>query len=128
MKSLDMLLEEDKDFLVRKGFDVGITRDEQGVLNVVIHDFKLSSKFNPQQTELLIRLLPGYPDVGIDMFWTKPDVVFADNNQKPPATETHENHIGVEWQRWSRHMDWRAGVDALESFFTAAISKELLAE
>lgn len=121
-----MLLEEDKGFLVQKGFDVDVARDEQGVLNVVIHNFKLSPKYTPQHTELLIRLLPGYPDVGIDMFWTKPDITFTDNNQKPPATEIHENHIGSEWQRWSRHPGWRAGIDCMETFFFGAIFKELV--
>ena len=131
MIGLEHLLEDDKAFLERKGWDTEvkkITVNNSQEIQIVIHKFLLPSKYSPSEVDLLVRQLPGYPEAGMDMFWTKPDVILTENNQKPQATEVHEKftEFGDEdWQRWSRHMNgWRSGTDNLETFF-AAIQNEL---
>jgi len=127
MTGLEYLLEDDKVFLERKEWDVEVKKVGQET-QIVIHKFLLPSKYSPSEVDLLVRQLPGYPEAGMDMFWTKPDVLLKENNQKPQATEVHEKftEFGDEdWQRWSRHMNgWRSGADNLETFF-AAIQNEL---
>lgn len=124
--SLDLLLEEDKAFLLRKGWTVEVTKADNQEIYIIIRNFPLSSRYSPRQTDVLIRILPGYPDSPLDMFWTKPDVLLAENNQKPNQADSYETFFGEQWQRWSRHLNgWRGGIDCLESFYAAALHKEL---
>jgi len=93
---------------------------------VVFRAFNLPPGFNRTQSDLLVRISPGYPDVAPDMWWFDPPVKRADG-QTIPATEVIEHHLGRSWQRWSRHLQagqWRSGVDSLESF-VALVRREL---
>jgi hypothetical protein len=129
MSGVELLLEEDKAFIQRKGWNVDVVRQENHEIHVIIRNFQLSPKFTPQQVDVLIRLLPGYPDTALDMFWTTPEVLLTGINQKPRNTEVVEVVPGhsAPMQRWSRHMGvWRpGGQDNLESFYAAAMHKEL---
>jgi hypothetical protein len=83
--------------------------------------------YQPAAADLLVRLLPGYPDANPDMFWTQPDIKLP-SGAWPSASEHHEvpgngpgseTYSGVPWQRWSRHIqrtDWRSGIDGLRTF------------
>lgn len=123
-----MLIPEDREFLERKGWrwdarevDIGGSHE----IHVVIYDYPLPERFQPRSVQLLIRIPPGYPEIGPDMFWTYPDVKEAATGRMPPQAEVHEYYGGQTWQRWSRHMSgWRPGIDNLETFL-AAIYKEL---
>jgi hypothetical protein len=127
MSDINYLTNDDQEFLKRKGWKVSVARvplEKGHEIDIVVHDYPLPAKYHPQLVDLLVRQLPGYPTVGMDMFWTSPIVVLKDSNAKPPATETVEKHLGRDWQMWSRHMNiWRPE-DNLETFF-AAIAKEL---
>ena len=93
---------------------------------VVIADYALPPGYEQAQADLLLRLSPGYPDVPPDMWWFSPHVKRNDG-QAIQATESIENHLGRQWQRWSRHLQkeqWKSGVDCLETFL-ALIRKEL---
>jgi hypothetical protein len=41
----------------------------------------------------------------------------------PQACEARETYLGRNWQRWSRHwqVEWRAGVDNLETYIGAIL-------
>lgn len=125
----ELLREEDAEFLRRKSWDSEVKSIEvdggRKELQIVVHGFALPGKYRPSSVDLLVRQLPGYPETGMDMFWTRPDVVLVATGQKAPATDVTENHGGLAWQRWSRHMNaWRPEVDNLETFF-ATIGQEL---
>ena len=123
-----LMSDEDVEFLARKGW----TYDVQAVgagssreLLIVVRNFPLPEKYRPQAVDLLVRQLPGYPETGMDMFWTRPDVVIAATGQKPNKTEHVETYGGLPWQRWSRHWNgWRPQADNLETYF-ATIQREL---
>lgn len=130
MNGLDLLLDDDRLFLERKGWDVDISRVDVGngsfETHIIVRNFQLPEELTPRQADLLLRQLPGYPDNPMDMFWTRPDVVIAQNNQKPKAADSYETHQSIQWQRWSRHRNWNAGeTDSLEAFFASVVYKGL---
>ena len=99
---------------------------ESGMTCVVISRWRLPKGFNRTETDLLVRLSPGYPDLAPDMWWFDPEVLRADGQQLP-ATSVYETYLGRRWQRWSRHFNgnqWKAGIDCLESYL-ALIRQDL---
>jgi hypothetical protein len=99
---------------------------EANMTCVLFPDFSLPAGFDRPQSNLLLRLSAGYPDVAPDMWWFDPPIRRADG-QNIPATEVIENHLGRSWQRWSRHFaagQWKSGVDGLENFM-ALVRREL---
>ena len=128
MSGLEHLLEEDRIFLERKGWDVDITPvgdPPAREMLVVINNFSLSGKYTPASIELLVRLSPGYPASPIDSWWTYPRISLNTNPPHQPEGATGENtFLDKSWQYWSRHPNWRSGIDNLETFMAIAI-KEL---
>lgn len=99
---------------------------EAGMTCVVIKAWQLPAGCDRPESDLLLRLPAGFPDVAPDMWWFTPAVKLA-GGAVIQATEVVETHLGREWQRWSRHFQpgqWRSGVDGLESFL-ALIQHEL---
>jgi hypothetical protein len=99
---------------------------EANMTCVVFKNFSLPAGFDRANSDLLIRLNAGYPDVKPDMWWFDPPVKRADG-QPIPATEVIEHHLGRSWQRWSRHLSdgqWRSGIDNLETFI-ALVRREI---
>lgn len=93
---------------------------------VVLPRWPLPCGFDREESDLLIRLSPGYPDIPPDMWWFCPSV-HRDNGEPLPATNAVETYLGRDWQRWSRHFtngQWQSGVDGLQSFL-ALIQQEL---
>ena len=112
-----MLPGEDREFLVRTfpGFNARI---ENHMSCVVLPGFQLPRGLTEPESDLLIRLAPGYPDVPPDMWWFSPAVNRVDG-QTIPQTQVEERHLDRTWQRWSRHLPhgaWRPGIDTLEAF------------
>lgn len=122
-----MLSEEDEAFLNRKKWPwdaaevvVGNAKET----HVIIHGIQLPERYQPRVVDLLIRIPSGYPEVRLDMFWTRPDVVEVATGRKPHLADVPETYNGVQWQRWSRHNNhWRPSIDNLETFF-ATVTKE----
>ena len=99
-----------------------------GMTCVLVPGFLLGEGFALAQSDLLLRLAPGYPDVPPDMWWFNPPVRRTDSAEII-ATQAREQLLGREWQRWSRHLtpgQWRSGIDSLESYI-AIIRRELRA-
>ena len=87
---------------------------------VVIPDFPVPGGLQPRQSDLLLRLAPGYPDIPPDMWWFRPGITRPDG-QAIPQTQVLEHYLGETWQRWSRHLDagqWRPGIDCLQTYLT----------
>ena len=118
----NLIPEKDRDFLHEKGFTFIIV-PEKGSLLLIIKNFPFSKIYNPTQADLLIVLPAGYPNSNLDMFWTYPDVKLS-NGSWPAAADQHGQYSGLTWQRWSRHGNWRPGIDSLKNFM-ASISKEI---
>jgi hypothetical protein len=116
---------DDEAYLTERKFSYSV-QVEANMTCVVLKDFALPNGYEPDSSDLLLRLSPGYPDVPPDMWWFSPPVRLR-QGPSIPATEQMENHLGRSWQRWSRHFNagqWRSGVDSLESFI-ALIRKDL---
>ena len=99
---------------------------ESGMTCVVIPQWPLPKGLNHSDSDLLLRLSAGYPDVQPDMWWFDPPVRLADGRELP-ATNAVEDYLGRKWQRWSRHFSgsqWQSGMDSLESYL-ALIWREL---
>lgn len=91
---------------------------ESGMICVVLESWAVPAGYRQAQTDLLLRLAAGYPDVPPDMWWCSPALVLADGTQ-PEATQLTESYLGRSWQRWSRHFQpnqWQSHVDGLESY------------
>ncbi len=87
-------------------------------LAVVIAGFPLPAGLEPRVADMLLRLPPGFPDVGPDMFWLDP-AVKGPGGSPILGTESIEQHVGGRtWQRWSRHIgaQWRPGIDNLGTY------------
>lgn len=119
------LPDPDLAFLAGTGTDYEIVA-EGGMTCVLLRDWPLPAGFNHASADLLVRLHPGYPDVAPDMWWFSPSVRRADGTDLP-NTNVHEQYLGRQWQRWSRHLtpeQWRSGIDGLENY-VALIRHEL---
>ncbi len=86
-------------------------------VTVLVSDFSLPCGLQPGTSNLLLRLPPGFPDAGPDMFWFDP-VITGQNEVAIPGTESREVYLGRTWQRWSRHISgqWRPGIDNLGTY------------
>ena len=119
-----MLPSEDRERLEAK-FPQYSEMIENQMVCVVLPDFPLPRGLQPSQSDLLLMLAPGYPDIPPDMWWFDPPVIRPDG-QAIPQTQVQENYLGRKWQRWSRHLDpglWRPGVDSLESYLSLVQSE-----
>ena len=112
-----MLPSNDDTYLKERGIPFAVS-SEANMTCVVLPGYRLPSGYEPQASDLLLRLSPGYPDVPPDMWWFDPPVTLAAGT-KIQATDSVEQHLGRSWQRWSRHLNqgqWRSGVDCMETF------------
>ncbi len=103
-----------------------VQQEEAGVLCLAFADWTLPRGYDRASADLLIRLMPGYPDVAPDMWWFAPELRLASGGAVE-ATGPIETYLGRQWQRWSRHFQggqWRSGIDGLESYI-ALINGEL---
>jgi hypothetical protein len=120
-----MLPINDTTYLADRGIKHSVSV-EANMTCVVLPGYRLPPGYDREQTDLLLRLSPGFPDVQPDMWWFDPGIRLKDG-RIVKATEVTEHHLGRTWQRWSRHFNhgqWRSGTDSLESYL-ALIGKEL---
>lgn len=117
----------DVKFLKERGYDWQVEPDPQGAMFLVVKNFDVKGGgFAPTTTDLMIRIPQQYPMTPLDMWYCHPPIRIAETGQFAVASEVMEQHLGREWQRFSRHLNggWRAGVDGIRSFF-ALIQREL---
>jgi hypothetical protein len=123
--STPLLLPADCRCLEDRGLSYEVTT-EAGMTCVIIMSWKLPTGYDRAESDLLVRLPAGFPDVPPDMWWFAPALRLA-SGAEVQATQVVESYVGREWQRWSRHFQpgqWRSGLDGLESYL-ALIQREL---
>jgi hypothetical protein len=121
-----MLRPAEEEYLARLGLPYEVT-PESGMIVLVIRGWPVPAGYEPREVDLLVRLPAGFPDTAPDMYWCDPPVRLATNGAYPPAAEQMEQHLGRQWQRFSRHLPagaWQPGRDSLESYL-ALIRTEL---
>jgi hypothetical protein len=116
-----VLPQADLDFLIEKGWQHEIAT-HPGEVRIYIRNFPLPESYSPRVTDLLIRLPFGYPQSNPDMFWTKPDVRLV-SGAYPTRADYHDPSAD-NWQRWSRHGNWRPSTDNLRSKI-ASVKREI---
>jgi hypothetical protein len=112
-----LIPENDEEYLRQKRFDYEI-KQVGPEIHVILKAWKFPEVYIPRSADILIRIMPGYPLTPVDMFWVSPDIKLVSGGD-PQATDLHETLGGKIWQRWSRHNQWRAGVDDLRTFIRA---------
>lgn len=118
----ELLPEMDHEFLKEKELLYELVVFPGG-LYLIIKSYEFPATYAPKNADMLIVIPAGYPNAPIDMFFTIPDVKLV-NGSWPLNCGAHVIHNNSPWQQWSRHINWRIGVDNLRSFFSA-IKKEL---
>lgn len=121
------LPEKDASFLVERGYKTELLPDPGGGAFLIIRGFSVTGGgFSPGETDLMVRIPAQYPMASLDMWYCDPPIRIAASGQFAQASEVTEQHVGRNWQRFSRHLngDWQPGVDSLRSFFIL-IQKEL---
>lgn len=115
-----MLRPTDEEYLERTGLEYEVA-PEAGLISLVIRAWPLPEGYEPREVDLLIRLPAGFPDVQPDMYWCDPPVRLTRTGVYPQAADQFEQHVGRNWQRFSRHLPpgaWHPGRDSLESYIT----------
>lgn len=78
---------------------------------LVIPNYRLPRGYVPDRADLMLLIPDNYPAAGIDMFYFSPSVARADGQSI--GALSNEFHFGQQWQRWSRHYEWRPGEDSI---------------
>lgn len=119
-----MLREVDREFLTEQGYRFA-EYPAGGMTLLVIEGYELPAGYDPPAVDLLLQIPSSYPDGKIDMWWVHPHVVFAASRRRPVNADVTQSFAqfapepGRVWQRFSRHPQWRPGVDDLRSFLRA---------
>ena len=119
------LPEADCDYLEALGLPWETIKDQDANW-VLIHEHPVSAGFNQKLTTLAIRIDLGYPPAKLDMFYVFPALSRSDGRSVPALSL--QNLDGAPYQRWSRHYEWREGVDSLATHhrrIVACLEEEL---
>lgn len=105
------LLPSDEEFLKERNFNYTV-EEIPGETLLIIKDYSISSMFDLDKTDVLIRIPKGYPTAQLDMFWVRPYVkIKSTNNYPPAANDFGSSFLGDKWQRFSRHYTWKPTYD-----------------
>jgi Prokaryotic E2 family E len=92
---------------------------------LVIRDYEVPGGYSPRAVDLLLQIPRDYPDAALDMWWVFPEVRFERTSSRPTNTDVFQPFAGFapeptrQWQRFSRHPQWRLGVDDLRSYLAS---------
>ena len=113
---------------LRQRYSIAII-EESTVINLLIRSFPTSSLYNKPSTNVLLRIPRSYPDSGLDMFWTDPDLVLTNGAvpngaqlmEQYPSLDTLPEFAGKQWRRFSWHPQfgparWNPNLDNLVSY------------
>jgi hypothetical protein len=117
-----LIPEPDRDFLADCGYEYAIVQEGDNI-HVILKGVGFPPQYSVQQADIRIILPSGYPNAAVDVFRTYPVLTLV-NGAQPVGGTTRDNFDNKEWQIWSRHINWRIGMDNLRTFFRA-IKKEI---
>lgn len=90
---------------------------ERDVRWLLIHGFAVPAGYDRAQTDLALRIEPGYPDAQLDMAYFCPGLVRSDG--RAIGALSSQMIDGRQFQRWSRHRTcanpWRPAEDDLST-------------
>ena len=75
---------------------------------IVISRYALPACYTLQEVEMMILIPQNYPMAELDMFYLSPEVTKTNGNAIGGVS--NETHFDRQWQRWSRHYQWQAGI------------------
>jgi len=78
---------------------------------LIIEDFPIPKGYTTEKSTLMLLIPIGYPGSPLDMFYFWRPLEKSDGS--PISCLNSETHFGKEWQRWSRHYDWKPGHDSI---------------
>ena len=107
------LPEEDEVFLNKQKF-IWETLIDNGVNWLIIRDFPIRSGYTVSKADAAIKIPSDFPDSKLDMVNFYPHVLRTDNVFLPNVGDGPSIEKNV-YQQWSRHRDWRIGIDTLEN-------------
>ncbi len=113
-----MLRLTDQAALEERGLAYNTAMDPDGFIALTVETLKLPTGLVPSIATMLIRLPPGFPDAGPDMFYFDPPLRSASSGAVPGTEASWTDPRGRSWQRWSRHIggQWRPGIDNLSTY------------
>lgn len=113
-----MLRLADQAALEERGLTYNTVLDPDGFVALTVEFPNLPTGLVPSTATMLIRLPPGFPDAGPDMFYFDPPLRAASGATVLGTEATWTDPGGRVWQRWSRHIgaQWRPGVDNLATY------------
>lgn len=111
----DFLSSEDIEFLNGNCLN-WVACTEPAKNGIEIQGYCLPTGYMPETASLMVIIPPNYPAGLIDMFYFSPDVYRAD--RRGINALSNEVHFEKAWQRWSRHYQWRPGVDNVATHIT----------
>ena len=82
-----------------------------GKFGLLIEDFPIPNGYTIEKSTLMLLIPSGYPGSPLDMFYFAPPL--NTTNGRTIGALVSETHFGQTWQRWSRHYQWRPGIDTL---------------
>jgi len=118
------LPQEDSEFLNENGhtWKREIEGDKRGL---IISNYRLPSGYAPGEVTMMLLIPSDYPTAGVDMFYFSPGASREDGVAIGALSE--ETHFGMQWQRWSRHYEWRPGEHNL-AYHITYVANELKSE
>ncbi len=120
-----ILPDEDTDFLNAQYNSRWEELSEGNTHGLLIRDYPLPEGYTPKNSSLMLLIPDSYPGAMIDMFYFDPPVQREDGAEIERLLD--EIHFGRQWQRWSRHYDWRPGIDNMSTHITY-VSNQLRSE
>jgi hypothetical protein len=107
------LPEDDEQFLDRNNYkwETIIEKDTNWL---IIRDFPIINGYNVRNSDAAIKIPSQYPDSKLDMVnfyphFSRNDKIGMPNVGDGPIIEEKK------YQQWSRHREWRIGIDSLEN-------------
>lgn len=89
-----------------------ISDTERGI---IIKNYLLPEGYNHIEVKMMILIPQDYPMAALDMFYLLPEIAKISGNSIEALN--NENHFNEQWQRWSRHYQWQAGVYNIATHF-----------
>jgi hypothetical protein len=106
------LPEEDEEYLNSLGLDWE-TLSDGNVRWLLIHGHPIPEDFDRPTATIAIRIERAYPPGKLDMVYIHPPIARQDAKAIPALSSQRID--GDIYQRWSRHYQWREGVDSIST-------------